>query len=379
MKSFWRLMTYVRRTIVRARLRSLLTVLGAALALGLFAFVFMLERGVNRMHEQADQPVLVVFQSSRFCPLTSLLPMRYLDEIKSVDGVDHVLPTLMYINSCRANLDLVTLHGVDGDVLPQVHDLDVFDGDLSAWQALDDGALVGQRLAERRGLKVGDRVRLTNVDVKVAGIYKSPGAGLDNIAFVQLDQLQLARKQQGIATEFFVRVKEGTDPQRVAEIIDTKFAKAEQPTDTKTMQAFVQGAVGEVAEVVDFARLLGYVAVAIVILLVGNTVYISAQTRRRELGVMETIGVTKPMLGGLVAMESVFLSLLGGVIGVGVVALVATLSPITLGIEGWGIDIKPDTALFVVGGALALAVGVIAAIGPALLACTQSLGAAVKA
>ena len=42
------------------------------------------------------------------------------------------------------------------------------------------------------------------------------------------------------------------------------FAVDEARTDTKTMQAFVAGAVGEIAEVVEFARMLGYIAVAIV-------------------------------------------------------------------------------------------------------------------
>ena len=110
MRAFFKLLKYVRRTVTRARTRSLLTVVGAALAIALFAFVRMLEGGVDRMAEAADQPMLVVFETSRFCPLTSRLPDRYADDLAEIDGVTGVLPTLLYINSCRANLDLVTLH-----------------------------------------------------------------------------------------------------------------------------------------------------------------------------------------------------------------------------------------------------------------------------
>ena len=70
MSAFLRLLTYVRRTVLRARTRSLLTILGTALAMGLFAFVRTLEGGVNRLSESSNMPVLVVFQTSRFCPLT---------------------------------------------------------------------------------------------------------------------------------------------------------------------------------------------------------------------------------------------------------------------------------------------------------------------
>jgi putative ABC transport system permease protein len=343
--TFFRLLTYVRRTILRARLRSLLTVLGTALALALFTFVRMLEGGVDRMNEAADQPVLVVFQSSRFCPLTSLLPERYARELERLPGVEAVLPTLIYINSCRANLDLVTLHGVETDRLEEIHELELLEGDLHAWKGRGDGALVGKRLAERRKLKPGDRLQLSGVDVEVGGIVTGPGAGVDNVAFVRLDQLQQVRKQKGIATEFFVRLSPGADATALAREIDRIFATDEQPTDTKPMQAFVAGAVGEVKEVVDFARLLGYLAVAVVVLILANTVSISAHSREQELGVLETIGVGRPTLAGLIVTESLALGLAGGALGAGAVVALLAAFPLTLGVEGWGIDVLPEGRL----------------------------------
>lgn len=379
MTTFLRLLKYVHRTVVRARLRSLLTVLGTALAIALFAFVRMLENGVDDMAEAADRPVLVVFQTSRFCPLTSLLPERYGDDIARMEGVAAVLPTLLFINSCRANLDLVTMHGVVPEVLEELHDYRVVEGDSQAWKRKSDGALVGVSLARRRKLAIGDRLRVVNVDVEVTGIIESPAAGLDNVVFMQLDQLQLARRRQGVATEFFVRVREGYDPAAVARQIDEHFAADEQQTDTKTMQAFVQSAVGEVAEVIHFGRLLGYLAVAVVILILGNTVYISAQTRKAELGVMETLGVTRATLTGLMVVESVMLSLLGGAVGVGAMVLWLGLSPLTLGIEGWGIDLEPDPGLVLTAVGVAVGVGILAALGPAFEILRRPLAAAVKA
>ncbi len=379
MSAFFRLFTYVRRTVMRARLRSLLTIMGTALAIALFTFVRMLEGGVDRMSEQADQPVLVVFETSRFCPLTSLLPERYGEDIQRLDGVASVLPTLLFINSCRANLDLVTLHGVIPDDVDEMHDFRVIAGDAKTWRNKSDGALVGKRIAERRELKPGDRLRVGNVDLEVGGIMESSGAGLDNVVFMQIDQLQLARKQQGIATQFLVRVKDGRDPAEVARRIDEHFAGDERQTDTKSMQAFVQGAVGEVTEVIDFARLVGYLAVLVVVMILGNTVWISAQTRRSELGVMETLGVTKPLLVGLLATESLLLSVVGGVLGVGAVVLWLTFSPLTLGVEGWGIDILPDATLALTAVGTAALIGIVAALGPAWETLRRSLAEAVKA
>lgn len=378
MTPFWRLLPYVGRSIRRARVRSLLTVLGAALALGLIAFVLMLSSGVDRLEGASAERTLMVFQSSRFCPLTSLLPMRYESEIRSVPGVEEVLPTLLYINSCRSNLDLVTLHGVVGPELTKLHEFEVLDGSIEAWKDSSDGALVGRRLADRRKLSVGDRVRLTNVDVEVKGIVSGEGAGVDNIAFVHLAQLQRARGRQGIATEFLVRIAADADPQAVSSAIDARFATAEQTTETKPLQAFVRGAVGEVAEIVHFARWLGLLAAVVVVLVLANTVSIAAHSRRAELGTLETVGATRATLAGLLLSEGVMLGVLGAVVGVGAVAVWTHVQPLTLGIEGWGIDIEPTPRVLLVSFGAALAIGFFASLGPAIAVLFRPLAPAIK-
>jgi putative ABC transport system permease protein len=370
---------YVFRTVRRARVRTLLTVLGAALAMALFAFVRTVDRGVKTLEARASKPILVVFQDSRFCPLTSNLPVRYAPTIRDVPGVDLVLPTLVFINSCRANLDLVTLHGVEPENLDRVYDVRLLSGDVAAWKTTTDGALVGERLAERRKARPGQRLRLGEVDVVVSGVFRSDTAGLDNIAFVHLDQLALARKKLGAATQFLVTLAPGASPEEVAKAIDAKFLADESRTDTKGMQAFVSGAVGEIVEVVEFARILGYLAVVIVALVLANTVYISAQARAAEMGVLETIGLTKEKLAGLISLEGIGLGLLGGTLGAGAVTLYFALFPTTLGVEGYGIDFTPSTSVAVQTLLASVAVGIVASVGPAIEASLRPLHLAVKA
>ncbi|MCK6461597.1 MAG: ABC transporter permease [Planctomycetes bacterium] len=370
---------YVVRTVLRARTRTILTVTGAALAMALFAFVRTVDDGVAQLRARADKPVLVVFQDSRFCPLTSNLPVRYAPAIREIPGVDLVLPTLIFINSCRANLDLVTIHGVEPENIERVYDVKLLAGDLPGWKATRDGALVGERLAGRRAALVGERLRLGEVDVVVKGIFRSDTAGLDNLAFIHLDQLALARKKLGAATQFLVTLEPGASAEEVAKAIDAKFAPDEARTDTKSMQAFVQGAVGEIIELVEFARILGYVAVAIVALVLANTVYISAQARAAEMGILETIGLTKPRLAGLISLEGLGLGLLGGVLGGGAVTLYFWIHPTTLGVEGYGIDFAPSVGVVLHTLAAAVAVGAVASVGPATEAVLRPLHLAVKA
>lgn len=379
MRELLAFLPYVVRTARRARMRSLLTVLGGTLAMMLFAFVRTVDDGVATLAEKSSRPVLVVFQDSRFCPLTSELPVRYQRDIEKIPGVVDVLPTLVFINSCRSNLDLVTLHGVPSGELEKLYDLDVLSGSIADWQAKSDGALVGERLAERRRIRTGDRVRLGEVDVQVAGIVRSDSAAVSNIAFVHLDLLSLARKRQGAATEFLVKVDPNADPEQIARAIDDRFRTDEARTDTKGMQAFVAAAIAEIREVVLFARWLGYLGVLVIALVVANTVFISAESRIGEMGVLETVGMHKPLLMALIAGEGIGLGLLGGVIGTGVVVAILTIWPVTLGVEGFGIDLQPGVATVVQSLLAALVVGVVASVPPAFAVARRPLSLGVKA
>ena len=370
---------YVFRTAFRARTRSLLTVLGGTLAMMLFAFVRTVDGGVDDLAERTAQPVLVVFQDSRFCPLTSELPARYERDIRKIEGVQDVLPTLVFINSCRSNLDLVTLHGVPHDQLESLYDLEVLEGSIADWKGRSDGALVGERLAERRQIRVGERVNLSEVDVHVSGIVRSDSAAVGNLAFVSLDQLSLARKRQGAATQFLVKVDPNADPEEISAAIDEHFRTDEARTDTKGMQAFVAAAISEITEVVDFARWLGYLGVLVVALVVANTVFISAESRIGEMGVLETVGMQKPMLMALIAGEGVGLGLIGGLLGTGVVYAILTIWPVTLGVEGHGIDLAPDGRMVLQCLLAALVVGLIASIPPAIAVARRPLSLSVKA
>jgi putative ABC transport system permease protein len=365
---FLRLLPYVAKTVRRAPVRSLLTVLGTALALAIFAFVRTLDLGVDAFERAANKPVLVVFQQSRFCPLTSELPSRYRSEIERMDGVEVALPTTIFVNKCQSNYDLVTLHGVDPMAIDRVEKLTVLEGEQESWRTDQGAVLVGWRLAERRKLKVGDPFRMQNLglDLRVKAIVDGDGPGLDNVAFVHERALQEPRDMVGRTTQYLVKLKDGADPNAVAKHIDERFASDEAPTDTKTLEAFVQGPIGEVAELVRFARLLGYLAVVVVVLVLSNTIFISAQARAQEMGTLEAIGLGKARLAGLVVAEGLLLAGIGGLVGSAAVVAFFTLQPTTLGVEGFGIDFVAGPGVIVSGVLASLVVGFIASIPPAV-------------
>src|SRR5262245_51508970 len=108
----WRFVPYVLKNLWRHRTRTALTVSGAAVALFVFTLVGAAGEGLSRLShgEQADR-VLIVFQANRFCPSTSRLPEDYSRTIARLPGVRDVVPIKVFLNNCRASLDVVVFHG----------------------------------------------------------------------------------------------------------------------------------------------------------------------------------------------------------------------------------------------------------------------------
>src|SRR5688572_7922053 len=144
---------YVRKNVLGHRVRSGMTVLGTALLMFLFLFVAAVREGLDRLLDGRGDK-LVVYQAYRLCPSSSQLPVFYDEAIRGVPGVKDVLPVKIVVSNCRASLDTIVFRGVDPHRLPQARpDVRFIAGDWAAFQARSDAALVGRRLAERRGLR----------------------------------------------------------------------------------------------------------------------------------------------------------------------------------------------------------------------------------
>src|SRR5687767_869057 len=151
----------VVKQITRHRTRTLLTVAGVATAMFLFASIQAMQAGVKEATETtAKDTTLVVYRQNRFCPATSRLPEYYGDRIAKIPGVVSVVPMKIVVNNCRTSLDVVTFRGVPEEAFAEhyVKDFKLLDGTIEDWKNRTDAALLGETLANRRGLKVGDRL-----------------------------------------------------------------------------------------------------------------------------------------------------------------------------------------------------------------------------
>lgn len=371
------------KQVVRHRTRSLLTIAGVATAMFLYCAVEAMQQGVEAATQAtAQDTTLVVYRENRYCPATSRLPEFYRQRIAQVPGVTSVVPMKVVVNNCRTSLDVVTFRGVPpGDFVGSYAEaLSIRSGSLDDWRLRSDAALLGETLANRRGLKPGDRFDAAGVTVYVAGVVHSDEASHQNVAYVHLDFLQQTVDQRlGTVTQFNVKV---SSPDRIAAVsraIDAEFATAQEPTQTSAEKAFVARAAKDVIEIVNFTRWLGLGALAAVLALIANAMVLSVQDRVREHAVLQTLGFGGGLIARLIVFESLILGLAGGLLGTLVSAAILEWGQFSLTNEGLSIHFRAAPKVWAMGLGVSLLLGIAAGLVPAWQASRRAIATSFRA
>lgn len=372
----FRLANLALKQALRHRIRTILSIAGVATGMFLFTAVETLQFSLQKAtQEEAGDHTLVVYRDNRFCPLTSRLPEHYLSDIRQINGVSEAIPVQIVVNNCGASLDVIAFRGVPPANLKRYNtDLNVVDGSYEEWEKRSDGALVGQHLAARRGLKPGDTFEAVGVRVHVAGIVQSPLPQDNNVAYVHLNFLQQSsRVGLGTVTQFNVRTDGSRPMEDIANQIDTLFASDAEPTDTRPEKAFFAQTAKDMIEIISFSRWIGLAAVLTVLALVSNALLLVARGRVKENAILQTLGYSRVQVSLLLLWEGVILGLCGGGLGSLLATMFFHFKRYTFGNEGLTLALEPNITVTITGMGLAMLLGLLASLWPAYLTSRQSI------
>ena len=371
-----RFLPYILKNLWRHRARTGLTVSGSAVAMFVFAFVGAAQDGLDDLARDKDgQRTLIVFQANRFCPSTSRLPQHYAETIAKMPGVETAVPIKVFMNNCRASLDVVVFHGMPREQLLKVRSLKLIDGSLSDFEKRTDAALVGRAVAQRRGLSTGQRFSIGEVKVTIAGVFSAPTTSEENFIYTDVDFLQRTPglNSVGTVTQLEVRLNPDAKADEIAKKIDERFRGGPIATDTRTKGVFQANAVSDLVELIGLANYLGYACVGLVLVLVATTTLMTVQDRIREHAVLQTLGFSWWRVFQFVLTESFIVSMIGGVCGTLLGLGVLAWSGLAVGTEGVIIGFRPSMELAMQGLIVSMSVGVLAGIVPGWLAARAEI------
>jgi len=153
-----------------------------------------------------------------------------------------------------------------------------------------------------------------------------------------------------------VRAKSAEDVPRLAQAIDAEFRNSDMETRTQPMAQWVLDMVAVLGNVKLILVSISAVVIFAILLIVANAMSMSIRERTAELAVLRALGFRMQQVLGLLAAESLAISLAGGALGC---LLAWTLLELAAGYQIGGampIYIRVDAAT--VGVALGVAIGI---------------------
>jgi len=369
-----RFSTFIFRNVLRRRIRSTLTMTGMAVAVMFVVVLVGLANGLSKsmLKLYVDRGVsLIVTDKGSISPLSGTLPEKLANDIKKLPGVKDTCAGLVDFQAVEElGSEMVGIQGWPaGNYMFGV--LKIVAGEnLSAQDINSKSVIVGTTLANARPttVKVGHTLTVNGTEFHIVGVFDS-GEDLENgMVVMLLGDAQKVLGKTGLITGCTVKVDDKSD-ENVAAIraqIEGPIADAcglPGKVRAKSPGDFVKQN-GQVRIITGFAWLVSIVTLVISGILVLNTMFMAVFERTREIGILRAIGWRPSRVLRMILMESVLLSVGGGIVGtLGGLATIKVLGYIpTVG----GVVQQAISADIVAKGfAIAIVVGLIGAAYPA--------------
>ncbi len=380
-------LTLIRKSLFRKKTRAILLILSIMTAFLIFGALASIDRVLNSSEELSRADRLVTVNKINF---TQTMPYAYWGRVGAVEGVQAVTHASWFGGYYQDVRNFVQAFAVDVDTYLEVYPELVMPADQrAALSERRDCVAVGADLAEQYGWAVGDRFPLSsNIwrqadgssawDVEVCAIMTIPDQELPtNYLLMQYDYyneaLAFNRDQIGW---MILLTGDPANNDAVSERIDTLFANSPAETETTTEAAFSQAFVEQLGNIGLILSLVVGAAFATILMIVGTTMVMAINERTKEVGVMKTLGFSSTRIFTHVLSESVLLSLVGGLLGLGAAVLLLGGIAEVAGGQLPGLGVGRETWIQALGLMLAfgLLTGFVPAVNAMRLKIVEALG-----
>jgi putative ABC transport system permease protein len=355
----------------RKKIRSGLTAGSFAVALFLFGILAVVRGAFQQGVEVAGADRLVVVNR---VSIIQPLPLAYGDRLARVPGVTHVTFANWFGGVYQDERNFFPQFAIDRESYRQMFpEFVIPDDQWHAFLADREGAVVGESLAERFKWKMGDRVPIKGTifpgtwEFNIRGVYRGQRVQDDTTQFWfrwdYLDERKTFGK--GLVGWYTVRIANPDDAVRLVRAIDEGFANSPFETKTDTEKAFAASWVKQMGNIQLLLLSIGSVVFFTLLLVTGNTMAIAVRERTRELAVLKAVGFSDGFVLVLIIAETMVVAAVGGGTGLALAKLFTLRGDPTGGLLPF-FYLPPD--VIILGLVLALAVGLMAGILPALSA-----------
>ncbi|MET7732783.1 FtsX-like permease family protein [Streptomyces sp. NPDC005402] len=343
--------------------------IGLTLITGMTVMAGSLQKSIDKMASAAIKADYVVSMANG-----NELSPDVEKKLAKVDDVTAVSP----LRNAASRIDGETeyLTGVNGPAIGKLTDLKV---DSGTFEVGGTRVVVDQDTAKSRGWKAGSAFTVHYEDGKaqrltVAGVYE----GNDLISGIMLDTATLNPHLSDLSDmQVMLKTSDGASDatkDKLEKALGTNPAIKVQ--DKKDLSE-------SIAQMFTLMlnMLYGLLAMAVIVAVLGviNTLAMSVFERSQEIGMLRAIGLDRKGIKRMVRLESLVISLFGGVLGIGLGVFFGWAAGELLGTKMATYELVLPWARMAVFLLLAATVGILAALWPARRAARMNMLSAIKA
>ncbi|MER7565668.1 FtsX-like permease family protein [Streptomyces sp. NPDC097941] len=343
--------------------------IGLTLITGMTVMAGSLQKSIDKMASAAVKADYVVSMANG-----NELSADVEKKLAKVDDVTAVSP----LRNAASRIDGETeyLTGVNGSAIGELTDLKMDDG---AFKVGGSEVVVDKDRAKSFGWKAGSTFTVHYEDGKaqkltVAGVYE----GNELISGIMLDTATLSPHLSDLSDmQVMLKTSDGASDaakDRLEKALGSNPAIKVQ--DKKDLS-------DSIAQMFTLMlnMLYGLLAMAVIVAVLGviNTLAMSVFERSQEIGMLRAIGLDRKGIKRMVRLESLVISLFGGVLGIGLGVFFGWAAGELLGTKMATYELVLPWARMAVFLLLAATVGILAALWPARRAARMNMLAAIKA
>jgi len=373
--------------LVSRRVSTLMTVIGIAVVIAVMISMLALYNGVKTAIVSSGSPDnLIVLREGALTESTSWVTKDAYRIIRALPGIDRdshgeplASPELVTLFKLPKRDDPagsnVNVRGVTPAAFEIRPYLKMAEGRL--FQPGTNEVIVSRRVQKRfANLEIGDSFAFGPRSWKVVGSFDGKGTSFDSEIWADVGYLGLAQKREAYSSLVMRPTDRGTAASIIASIKGDNRLKLQVKTEYKYYEEQTSGLVGIIILVafVTFFMVIGATLGTM------NTMFAAVASRKRELATLRALGFRRSAILLSVVIESAFLSLLGGLLGLLLALPVNGISTGTTNFQtfsevAFNFRISPVVA----GGSIALALfagvlgGLLPALGAARLPITTAL------
>ncbi|MDB4975433.1 MAG: uncharacterized protein JWN48_3774 [Myxococcaceae bacterium] len=318
-------LSYNLRSLTVRKTTTFATAGGIALVVFVFSAVLMLSEGIKKTLSSSGQPdVAIVMRKGADAELSSGIDTPNVGLIlanKEVkrradgqgDGVGEVVVVITLDKVGTDGISNASIRGVTDDVYAFRNKVKLVQGRKA--KPGSDECVVGKAIVGRfKGIALGQTFELRkNRPLKVVGVFEDGGSSFESEIWADADTIRSAFGREGIVQSIRARL---TGPEQFdsfkRSLESNRQLGVQVQRETEYYEKQSEGTslfITSLGTIVAFFFAIGAMIGAMI------TMYSAVSNRKREIGVLRALGFGKGAIMTSFLLESIFLSLIGGLIG----------------------------------------------------------------